>query len=216
MKLLRPFILLMFLIPCLLSADVGSVMRQGNALCRRGKYEDAMKKYQEALVQEPDNTKIHHNIARALYKMNKYAEAVSEYQLCLLTKDRKMQAQSFYNIGNCQFKQGQLDAAIDSYSTSLLLNPNDRVAKQNLEFCQKIKEQMKNQPQRDSTKQNQQNQQSPQPQSQPQAQSQPQPKPGEIGKEDANRILQALQNKEKENMKNQQEKVEKEKVEKDW
>lgn len=206
----------MLLIPFTLSADVGSIMRQGNALARKEAYGEAIKKYQEALVQEPDNTKIHFNIARALYKMNKYAEATSEYQLCLLTKNRKTQAQSFYNIGNCQFKQGQLDAAINSYSTSLLLNPKDRDAKQNLEFCQKIKEQLKNQPQSDSTKQNQQNQQSPQPQSQPQAQSQPQPKPGEIGKEDANRILQALQNKEKENMKNQQEKVEKEKVEKDW
>jgi Ca-activated chloride channel family protein len=211
-KRLRFFMLLIIFAPIILHADVGSTMRQGNALVRKGAYEDALKKYQEALVQEPDNTKIHYNIARTLYKMDKYAEAASAYQLCLLTKERKMQAQAFYNIGNCQFKQGQLDAAINSYSNSLLLNPKDRDAKQNLEFCRKIKEQMKNQPQSDSTNQNQQKQQTPR----PQPQAQPQPKPGEIGKEDANRILQALQNKEKENMKNRQEKVEKEKVEKDW
>ena len=213
MRPVRSLFILMLLIPLLPFADVGSSMRQGNALARKGDYENALKNYQEALVQEPDNTKIHHNIARALYKMEKYPEAASEYQLGVLTKDRKMQAQAFYNIGNCRFREGQLDAAIDSYQASLLLNPKDRDAKQNLEFCRKIKEQMKNQPQSDSTKQNQ---RSPQPQSQPQAQSQPQPKPGEIGKEDANRILQALQNQEKENMKNQQEKVEKERVEKDW
>jgi tetratricopeptide (TPR) repeat protein len=129
-----------------------------------------------------------------------------------LTRDRKLQAQSFYNIGNCQFKQGQLDQAIESYTASLLLNPKDRDAKQNLEFCLKIKEQMKNQPQSDSTKQNQQDQQNQQPQPQPQ----PQTKPGEISKEDANRILQALQNQEKQNLKNQREKAEKERVEKDW
>jgi tetratricopeptide (TPR) repeat protein len=212
MKPARLFILSVILMPVFLSADVGSAMRQGNSLCRKGNYEDALKKYQEALVQEPDNTKIHYNMARALYKMEKYPEAASEYQLCLLTRDRKLQAQSFYNIGNCQFKQGQLDQAIESYTASLLLNPKDRDAKQNLEFCLKIKEQMKNQPQSDSTKQNQQDQQNQQPQPQPQ----PQTKPGEISKEDANRILQALQNQEKQNLKNQREKAEKERVEKDW
>jgi Ca-activated chloride channel family protein len=216
MKRFQPLIIILFLVPLSLSADVGSAMRQGNSLCRKGAYEGALKKYQEALVQEPDNTKIHYNIARALYKMEKYPEAASEYQLCLLTKNRKLQAQSFYNIGNCQFREGQLDPAIESYSAALLLNPKDRDAKQNLEFCRKIKEQMKNQPQSDSTKQNQENQQNPQPQSQPQPQAQPQTKPGEISKEDANRILQALQNQEKQNMRDNQEKVEKERVEKDW
>jgi len=212
MKPARFFILSLILMPAFLNADVGSAMREGNSLCRRGNYEDALKKYQEALIQEPDNTKIHYNIARALYKMEKYPEAASEYQLGLLTKDRKLQAQSFYNIGNCQFKQGQLDPAIESYTASLLLNPKDRDAKQNLEFCLKIKEQMKNQPQSDSTKQNQQDRQNPRPQPQPQ----PQTKPGEISKEDANRILQALQNQEKESMKDKQEMIDEERVEKDW
>ncbi len=196
-------------IAALAYGDVGSIMRKGNGLARQGKYEDAIQKYQEALVQEPDNTKIHFNLARALYKNNKFPEAEAEYQLCLLTKDRKAQAQTLYNIGNCKFKQGDLDAAINSFSASLMLNPRDRDAKQNLEFCQKIKEQMKNQPQSDSTKQNQ-----PQPQqNQPQ---QPQPKPGEISKEDANRVLQALESREQQTRKQNQEKPEKEKVEKDW
>lgn len=192
-----------------LFCDVGSVMRKGNGLARQGKYEDAIRKYQEALVQEPDNTKIHYNLARALYKNNKFPEAEAEYQLCLLTKDRAFQAQTLYNIGNCKFKQGDLEAAIDSYRASLMLNPRDRDAKQNLEYCQKLKDQMKNQPQNDSTKQNQQPQQQ-------QQQPQPQPKPGEISKEDADRVLQALQNREKETRKQNQERPEKEKVEKDW
>ncbi len=189
------------------SADIGSSMRRGNYLYRKGKYEEALKKYQEALVHEPDNPKIHYNIARALYKMEQYDEAISEFQLGLLEKDKIFHANTFYNIGNCQFKKGQLNAAIESYKTTLLLNPEDIEAKQNLEFCNKIKEQLQNQPQGDSLNQQQQ---------QPQPQPQPQPRKSEVSREEAARILQALKNKEKENLEKSKKRERKEHVDKDW
>lgn len=190
-------------------ADIGSSMRRGNHQYRQEKYEDALKSYQEALVQEPDNPEIHYNMARALYKMEKYDEAISEFQLGLLSKDKQFQGNSFYNIGNCQFKKGQLDAAIESYKTTLLLNPKDIDAKQNLEFCLKLKDQLQNQPQPDSLNQDQQQQQQ-------QPQPQPQPRKGEISKEEAERILQALQSKEKKNLEKSKEQPRKEHVDKDW
>ncbi|HEX7321227.1 MAG TPA: tetratricopeptide repeat protein [bacterium] len=193
----------------LLNGDVGSSMRRGNALYKKGSYEEAYKKYQEALVQEPDNTDIHYNIGRALYKMSKLPEAISEFQLALMTKNKRSQANTFFNIGNCQFKQQQLDAAINSYTTALILDPRDVKTKQNLEFCLQLKDKMKSQPQGDSTQQKQ-----PQPQQNPPGQAQPQP--DQIGKDEANRLIQAMKNREKENMKNKKEPIEKEHVEKDW
>jgi len=186
-------------------------MRKGNHLCRKGEYEDALQKYQEALVQEPDNPAIHYNIARALYKMEKYDEAISEFQMGLLEKDKNFQADVFYNIGNCNFKKGQLDAAIESYKMSLLMDNKDEEAKQNLEFCLKLKEEMAQQQQSDSTSQDQQDQQQ---QEQPQQQQQPQQ--GDISQEEAERILQALQNQEKENMEKARQPETKPRVEKDW
>jgi len=205
---------LLFLFSCGLNfayADVGTNMRKGNHLCRKGKYEDALQQYQKALVQEPDNPKIHYNMARALYKTEKYDEAISEFELGLLMKDKKFKANSFYNIGNCQFRKGQLDAAINAYKTALLLNPDDMEAKQNLEFCIKLKESLKNQPQSDSLQQQQQQQRR-----QNQPQPQPQKKKGKINKEEAERILQALKDKEKENLKKSKQKRKKENVAKDW
>ncbi len=199
-------ILIILLLP--LFADVSSLMRKGNGLMRKGKYEEALKTYEQAQVLEPDNIKIHYNMGRALYKLGKYPEAISEFELGLLTRDKKFQANTFYNMGNCKFKQGDLDGAINAYKTALLFNNKDIKAKQNLEFCLKLKEELKNQPQSDSTKQ-QQKQEQPQPQPQKQIQR------PEMSKEDANRILQALENKEKE-QKKKQPKPERERVEKDW
>ena len=186
-------------------ADVGSSMRRGNHLERKGEYEEAIKYYQEALVQEPDNAKIHYNIGRALYRLEKYDEAISEFQLGFLEKDRRFHADVLYNIANSQFKKGQLDPAIESYKMSLFADPDDIETKQNLEFCLKIKEQIQNQPQSDSTQQQQEQQP-----------SQPQPRKGEIGKEEAERILQALQNEEKDNLEKARKPEKKEDVDKDW
>jgi Ca-activated chloride channel homolog len=181
-------------------AGVGSFMRQGLALERKGKHEEALRKYQEALVLEPDNVRIHYDQGRALYRMNKHPEAVSEFQLGLLSKSRRLRARSLYNIGDAQFRQGQLDAAITSYSQALLLDPKDLQAKQNLEYCWKMKAQPP-----DSTKQQQKQPQQQQRQQQQQQQpQQAQPRKGEIGRDQADRMLQALQAREREDMKQQQ------------
>jgi Ca-activated chloride channel family protein len=189
-------------------ADIGSNMRKGNDLYRKAEFEEALKYYQKAMVQEPDNPKIHYNMARALYKMEKYDEAVSEFQFGFLEKDREFKCNAMYNIGNCQFKKGQLDAAIEAYKNTLLLNPDDMAAKQNLEFCLKKKEQMQNQPKSDSTGQQQKPQQNKQEQTRPQK--------SELNREQADRILQALQSEEKSNLEKSKEKEKKEHVGKDW
>jgi|GEM_PF-661765 len=209
----RMLILLSALATNLIFADVGASMRKGNQLYRQEKYEDAFQKYQEALVQEPDNPKIHYNIARALYKMEKYDEAISEFEMGLLEKDKLFQSKVLYNVGNCQFRKGQLDAAIESYKMSLLTNHKDMDAKQNLEFCLRLKEQLQNQTQSDSTKQ-QENQKEQQAEQQPELQTQP--KKGEISPEEAERILQALQSEEKENLEKVKQPERKERVDKDW
>ena len=186
------------------SADVGSNMRRGNHLEQKGEYEEALENYQKALVEEPDNPSIHYNIGRVLYRMGEYDEAISEFQLGLIDKKRDFQSDVFYNIGNSQFKKGQLEPAIDAYKMSLLLNPKDLQAKQNLEFCLKLKEQLQDQPQSDSTQQ------------QPDEQPQPQPEKSEIGREQAERVLQAMQSKEKENLEKARVPERKESADKDW
>ncbi|MEO0115107.1 MAG: tetratricopeptide repeat protein [candidate division WOR-3 bacterium] len=205
----RRLILLLFL--TLTYADVGSLMRKGNGLYRQEKYEDALKSYRAAQVLEPDNPDIRFNLGAALYKLNKYSEALPEWQLALVSKNKKTKAAATYNMGNASFKSGELESAINFYKLSLSINPNDWQAKQNLEFALKIKEELQKQQKQDTTKQKQK-----QEQQQPQSQPQMQPQKGAMSKEEAQRILEALKNKEKEAQEQAKRVKPKIDVEKDW
>jgi Ca-activated chloride channel family protein len=192
-------------------AGVGAKMRAGNAQMRKGNFQEAHDRYQEALVLEPDNPRIHYNLGRALHKQGKHQEAASEFQLAMLSKNRKLQSRAMYNIGNSAYRQGGLDQAIQAYTMSLLFNPNDLQAKQNLELTLRMKDQQK--AQSDSTQQDQDRQQDRQQQPQPK----PQPQKGQMSREEAERVLQALQNREKQDLRKQQERQRRQaKVEKDW
>jgi len=183
-------------------ADVGGLMRRGNGLYARGKYDEALESYQQAEVLEPDATAIHFNLGNAQYRLGNYHEAARELELVMTDRNPVRRANALYNLGNVAFKSGQLDPAIQAYKAALLENPKDLQAKQNLEFCLKKQEEQEQQP--DSSQQDQQQQQ------------QPQPRPEAMDRDQAERVIQALENKEKEEQERQLEQGGRRKVEKDW
>lgn len=185
------------------AADVGGLMRQGNGLFARRRYDEALARYQQAQVLEPDATKIHYNLGNTLYRLGRYDEALAELSLSLAAKRAGARANTLYNTGNVLFKSGKLDPAIGAYIQALVQNPHDKQAKQNLEFCLLKKEEQ----QRDSSGQNQQQQQ--------QQQQQRQPEQG-MGKEQAERLVQAVEDKERDQQRRQQQRGGRRKVERDW
>ena len=177
-------------------------MRKGNGLYARGKYDEALAAYQRAEVLEPDATAIHFNLGNAFYRMGQYQEAASELELVMTEPNPRRRADAMYNIGNTVFKAGQLDGALRAYRAALVMNPDDMQAKENLEFCLKKKEEMEQQP--DSTGQQQQ---------QPEEQQQ---RPDQMDPSQAERVLQALEGKEKEEQKRAHQPDRRRKVDKDW
>ncbi|MCL6465301.1 MAG: tetratricopeptide repeat protein [candidate division WOR-3 bacterium] len=193
------------------NGDVPNLLRAGNGLFRRGKYQEALSFYQRAEVLEPDALAIHYNIGNTYYRLGKFDEAIKELSLATVDRNPRKRGNAFYNLGNSFYRMGKLDEAINSYKMALLANPNDRQAKENLEFCLKKKEEMKQAP--DSS-------QGPQQQSGGRQQQQPrapeyQEQSG-MEKDEAERVLQAVENKERQVQKDVRKPRARRQVEKDW
>ncbi|NOY76344.1 MAG: tetratricopeptide repeat protein [Calditrichaeota bacterium] len=217
-----------------LHADTArSRVKKGNEAFKNKKFDEALNKYQDALLKNPESPLIHFNVGDALYKKKNYKEALKSYQKALNSKDIHVQEQAYYNLGNCLYKLGKLPESILSYKEALKLDPNDRDAKYNLEYVRrKLKENAKKKPQNRRQNQQQQKQQQQQQQKQnnqknqnqqkkqQQQQKQQQQKQGqqkqqqkqqaqkqkknEMSKKDAERILNALKNDEKKLQKKRQ------------
>jgi Ca-activated chloride channel family protein len=196
-------------------------------------WEEALKHYRDAEIERPENPELSYNIGNTVYQQEKYEDALERYFKALSSDELEHQAWTHYNLGNTLYRSGKYPEAIQAYQKCLELTPDDQDAKFNLEFVRKkMKEmldkeakrqqeqkQQQQQPQSEQEQQEKQQQsqeeqqtredqeQARQPQDEQQQQEQQreqrQPKEG-MTKEDAERILNALQDDEKELLKKQQ------------
>jgi len=176
--------------------------------------------YRKALDKKPGDFKSQFNIGNSLFKQNKMEESSSQFEQILESapsKDDKGKA--WFNYGNSMLAQQKLDESIDAYKNALRNTPKDLEAKYNLEFARKMKQQQQQQQKQDQNKdqdkdkkdqnkdqqkkdQNKQDQNKDQQNKDQNKQQQQQPK---ISKQNAEQMLKALQNDERQT----QEKVKK-------
>jgi len=135
-------------------------VRAGNSLYHEQKYQEALKKYQQAQVDAPSDQRVMFNLGNAQYKLEDYENSLSEYLKSADSEDPMMRAQSLYNAGNALYRMGKLEEAVKKYEKALEYNPDDQDAKYNLEFVrQEIRRRMNEQQQRRQEEQQQKNQQ---------------------------------------------------------
>jgi Ca-activated chloride channel family protein len=112
---------------------VGKV-KEGNRLFNEGKYDQALVKYHEALLEIPDSPKIYFNIGDVEYEKGDYEKAESLFKKLGKIEDLKLLAKFYYNLGNSYYRQENLAESLAAYKKAIELDPEDMDAKFNYEF----------------------------------------------------------------------------------
>ena len=167
----------------------------------------AVEKYQKAAEKDPFNPRPQYNLGRALYEQGDFQPAQEAFDRAAGGfSDRLRRSQAFYNAGNALFRQGKFSEAVEKYKQALRMNPADLDAKHNLEFAQKIQEAgagrkddpSKSQKDKKSSEKNKSpGEPSPDKNKKEEAPAGAPEKKGEMSREDAERLLQALDQQEK-------------------
>ncbi|MDE2998056.1 MAG: tetratricopeptide repeat protein [Gemmatimonadota bacterium] len=119
---------------------------RGNRMFHEGRFEEALKYYREAQVENPEAPELRFNAGDAYFKKNAYKDALQEFGQALKSRDPSFLARAYYNMGNVHVRQQNLQQAADAYKRSLALQPDDLDAKVNLEWVlEKMREQEKQQ-----------------------------------------------------------------------
>lgn len=135
---------------------------------QEGAYDQALERFVDRQVERPDDPALALNVGSAHYQMKNYAEAERAFASAALAGDQALRAKALYSLGNCAFRQGRLEEAVERYKSTLEIHPDDEDAKYNLEFVRdeirrrheeaqkRQKEQQQNPQQQDQQQQDQQ------------------------------------------------------------
>ena len=200
LQTLTSVLLLIVLVSGAKAGSVRETLRQGNHLYADSQFTEAVNKYNDVLVEQPQAAEPKFNKANSYYRLDDLSEAMDLYQqVAAESKDMPLVAKAKYNLGNCYFQRGSkqrdsnLQKAVEDMETSIAqwrqvldLDPQNQKAAKNIEVARltikDILDQMKKQQQDQKNRQNkqdQQKQQQQQNQGQQQNQSQSQKDPNQ-------------------------------------
>lgn len=187
------------------------------------KFVEAETEYRKALNKKPNDLQWNFNLADAIYKQKRFDEAAGKFgELAEKLTTPEEKARALHNMGNSQLMNSKIDESIESYKKALRQNPGDLDTKYNLAYAQLLKkkqeEQQKqqdqnkdqnkdqdkqdqnkdqNQDKQDQNKDQQDKQNQDQNKDQQNQDQQQQQQQNKISKENAEQLLQVLQNDEK-------------------
>jgi len=170
------------------------------------------KELSPAAQERPGDPQAQFNLGHALYNEGSFAASAETFKKAAAARGRPglsdgavaaqnpvIKSAALYNAGTAMFRQGKLEDAVEEYKAALRLNPSDPDAKHNLEMAQRLLKQPSEKKPQDSKQKDSRGRDKQDPkEGQGQAEAAPQPKPGQMSKEDAERLLNAVAEQEKE------------------
>ncbi|MCX7983748.1 MAG: VWA domain-containing protein [Bacteroidetes bacterium] len=199
--------------------SVRSLVKEGTRAYNEKKYIDAEVAYKKALETKPESPVAKFNLGNAYYKQQRYEEALQQYaqaERALSSSDDR--ASAWYNIGNSLYESKKYQEAVKAYKQSLRYRPRDPEALYNLQMAlEKLKQQQQQQNNQNKQQQKQEQQQKNQQQNLQQQQQPQLSQRHQMPQNEAERILEAMRNNEREIQKNvRKREAARIRVEKDW
>ncbi len=214
MKINGLLVIMLFGVGNLIAQEESSNVREGNKLYKSEKYVDAEVAYRKGLQKNPKSFEANYNLGNALFKQGKNSEAFEQFKnaAALQSDNKEKMSAVFHNAGNALLAEKKYDESINAYKMALKMNPKDDETRYNLAYAQMmLKKQQQNKDKKDDKKDQEKEKEK-------QQQQQPQPQQPKMSKQNAQQILDALMQDEKNTM----EKTKKQPVrakksaEKDW
>jgi Ca-activated chloride channel family protein len=169
-------------------------------LFEAGEYERALAEYKAAVEADPEDPRLDFNVGASAYKAGRFDDAATAFARALRSESADLQEQSFYNLGNAQFRLGEKalqsdphqtmqawQQSIEAYDQALALRADDADAKHNRDLVQAALEELRKQQQQQQQEKNDSEQQEKKEQKEGQQQEQQAGDAGERSEDDEQR-----------------------------
>lgn len=196
---------LAMLLPLLSPGDAAAAgrektLRQGNSLYEKGDYQGALQRYEEGATQGDERARFNRGNAR--YRLEEYKKSQEDFEtLTSSAASREMRAAAYYNQGDALMKQERPTEAVEAFRRAVTLDPSDPEARHNLAVALKKQEQKKSKKKDDKENKDKKDPKKdapPKPQDGSQSAPPPKSRPqDQLSREDAERLLRAVKEKEK-------------------
>lgn len=131
-------------------------IRHGNREYAKDKFPESEIFYRKAIDKNKVSADALFNSGDALYKQKKYEDAGKQFvETHKMNEDKGKKSASLYNLGNSMLMANKLQESIEAYKNSLRLKPDNQEAKYNLAYAQDL---LKKQQEQQKQKQQQQQQ----------------------------------------------------------
>jgi Ca-activated chloride channel homolog len=121
-----------------------------------GKFTESLEEFTQGAEKQGSDYRFSVGQGASYYRLKFFADAKARFtDAAAKAKDKTAQAQALYNAGNSMVQLGELKEAIKAYEDSLNLVPEDKDAKDNLEYAKILLKQQQEQQQNNRQQQKQ-------------------------------------------------------------